>query len=261
MSQATVTERTSEARPSPGLSTLGAARVAPALTKRESVQKSGRREAVRKILLSCGVLSSIVYIGADVYAWTQYPGYSPVDQDFSELLAEGAPTRAFLLMIDSAPYNLLVAALGLAILVWPAPKRVWHITGAMLMLYALFSFLGGTVFEMDVRGAEPTARGALHPIVTAVQIVFMLLSIGFGAFMHGPRFRAYSIGTLATVLVFAGLSFLYVPAIAANQPTPWAGVVERVSIYAWMAWVVALAISVWRRQPTRPAGQLADGAA
>jgi hypothetical protein len=165
MTRAPLTERTAEASPSPGPSTLAGARRAPAVTLAKPVRETAPGDAIRKILLGCGVLSSIVYIGADVYAWTQYPGYSPVDQDFSELLAEGAPTRAFLVMIDSAPYNLLVTALALAILAWPAPKRVWRITGATLLLYALFSFLGGTVFQMDVRGpsqprAQPCTRSA-----------------------------------------------------------------------------------------------------
>ena len=50
---------------------------------RRDVQAGRRQDAVRKVLLGCGVLSSIVYVGAEVYAWTQYPGYSPISQAFS----------------------------------------------------------------------------------------------------------------------------------------------------------------------------------
>src|SRR5688500_15431251 len=137
------------------------------------------RNTVRKILLVGGALSSVLYIAADVYAWSQYPGYSPVSQAFSELLAEGAPTRSFMVALLGAPYNLLVAALGMGVWASPVWKRVARITGAMLVLYAIFSFLGGTVFQMDVRGTEGTARGALHPLATVVMILFMLLSMGF----------------------------------------------------------------------------------
>ena len=97
--------------------------------------------------------------------------------------------------VAGAPYNLLVAAVAVGVWMWPGRNRVAGITGAMLMLYAIASYLGGTVFQMDVRGAEPSARGALHPLATAVMIVFMLLSMVFGAFLHGARFRLYSIGT------------------------------------------------------------------
>lgn len=65
-------------------------------------------------------------------------------------------------------------------------------------------------------------------------IVFMLLSIACGAFLHGMRFRVYSIATLITIVIFAAITFAYVPQLAANQPTPWLGAVERVNIYAWM---------------------------
>jgi hypothetical protein len=202
--------------------------------------------SLRKVLLGCGVLSSVLYIAADVYAWSRYPGYSPISQAFSELLAEGAPTRSFLVALSGAPYNLLVAALGVGVWASPGRKRVSRVTGAMLVLYAIFSFLGGTVFQMDVRGTEATPRGALHLLATAVMVLFMLLSMGFGASLLGMRFRLYSIGSLLTVVVFAGLTFLYAPKIAANQPTPWLGLIERIGIYAWMLWVAVLAISLWR---------------
>jgi Protein of unknown function (DUF998) len=247
MSLATVTERTerrTEARPSPGPSAprLGRAFIARHVVA--AVAGAGR-DTARKALLGCGVLSSVLYVAADAYAWSRYPGYSPVSQAFSELLAEGAPTRAFMVALLGAPYNLLVAALGVGVWASPGRKRVVRLTGALLGLYALFSFLGGTVFQMDVRGTEGTARGALHPLATAVMVLCMLLSVGVGACLHGRRFRRYSIGTLLAVALFAGLTFLYAPQITANEPTPGLGLVERVSIYAWMLWVAVLALSLW----------------
>jgi membrane protease YdiL (CAAX protease family) len=209
-----------------------------------AVAGAGRATA-RKALLGCGVLSSVLYVAADAYAWSRYPGYSPVSQAFSELLAEGAPTRAFMVALLGAPYNLLVAALGVGVWASPGRKRMVRLTGALLGLYALFSFLGGTVFQMDVRGTEGTARGALHPLATAVMVLCMLLSVGVGASLHGRRFRSYSLGTLLAVTLFAGLTFRYAPQIAANEPTPGLGLVERVSIYAWMLWVAVLALSLW----------------
>ena len=66
------------------------------------------------------------------------------------------------------------------------------------------------------------------------------------------RFRLYSLGTLLTALVFAGLSFLQAAKLAANEPAPWLGLIERVSIYAWMLWVAVLAISLLRAPVGRP---------
>ena len=108
---------------------------------------------VRKLLLGCGVASSVLYIGTEVYAWSQFPGYSPISFAFSELLAEGAPTRALMVAVAGAPYNLLVAALGVG--VWMSSGgRVQRVNGALLVTYAVISYLGGTVFQMDPREAE-----------------------------------------------------------------------------------------------------------
>jgi uncharacterized protein DUF998 len=211
----------------------------------------------RKVLLGCGVLSSVLYIAADVSAWTQYPGYSPVAQAFSELLAEGAPTRPFMVAVAGAPYNLLVAALGVGVWMSPGRTRVARITGALLVLYALVSYLGGTVFQMDPRESGESVRTMLHERATAVMVLSMLLSMGVGAFLHGRRFRRYSLGTLLTVIVFAGLTFGQVARLAANEPAPWLGLIERVNIYAWMLWVAMLAISLWPRRDEQP--EAADG--
>jgi hypothetical protein len=216
---------------------------------------------VRKALLVCGVLSSALYITADVYAWSQYPGYSPVSQAFSELLAEGAPTRPFMVAVAGAPYNLLVAALGVGVWMSPGRRLLSRITGALLALYAAISYLGGTVFQMDPRGIEGSARTMLHERATVVMVVSMLLAMGIGAFLLGSRFRRYSLGTLATVVVFAGLTFQQVAKLAADEPAPWLGLIERVNIYAWMAWVAVLAISLLcarmeRRQRAIQAGRL-----
>src|SRR5215471_12974010 len=132
----------------------------PAAPSPQSRQPGGtRRDTIRRILLGCGIASSVLDIGAEMYAWTQYPGYSPISQVFSELLAEGAPTRPFLVMISGAPYNLLVAAFAVGVWMSAAQsRRLTHVTAVLLALYALFSFLGGTVFQMDVRGGEGTVR-------------------------------------------------------------------------------------------------------
>src|SRR5689334_19374663 len=81
-------------------------------------------ESIRKFLLGCGILSSMLYIGAEMYAWTRYPGYSPISQVFSELLAEGAPTRPFMVAVSTVPYNVLVAAFGIGVWISAGGRRV-----------------------------------------------------------------------------------------------------------------------------------------
>jgi hypothetical protein len=47
----------------------------------------------RKLLLICGIVSSGLYVAADILAAMRHEGYSYADQTISELSAIGAPTR------------------------------------------------------------------------------------------------------------------------------------------------------------------------
>jgi hypothetical protein len=53
-----------------------------------------RHRIIQGLLLLAGVLSSIVYVTADLLCGLRYPGYSFTDQVISELSAIGAPTTA-----------------------------------------------------------------------------------------------------------------------------------------------------------------------
>ncbi len=74
----------------------------------------------------------------------------------------------------------------------------------------------------------------------------MMLAIGFGAAAFGMRFRLYSIATLVILVVFGALTGMNGPRIAANLPTPWVGVWERINIGVFLLWVVALATALLR---------------
>jgi hypothetical protein len=204
-----------------------------------------------KTLLSCGLFSSLLYVATDLLASWRYPGYSAADQNYSELLATGAPTRPFLLVVAGF-YNLLVAAFGSGVWSAASPKRPAHITGVMMILYAIVSMVTPAIFQMDMRGAEMTPLGSLHPQMTALMSLFILLSIGFGAFLLGKGFRYYSFATIVVLMVFGFLTSAQVPQLVAGQPTPWMGFTERINIYATMLWFSLLSIALVRRERKEP---------
>ena len=94
-------------------------------------------------MLGCGVVSSVLYVVTDLLGTLRYPGYSSVDQEFSELTAQGAPSRPLMVALNVIPYTLLVAAFAVGVWTTAAPKRAARITGAMLLGYAAFGFAGG----------------------------------------------------------------------------------------------------------------------
>jgi hypothetical protein len=105
---------------------------------------------------------------------------------------------------------------------------------------------------MHLRGVEFTLTDTMHIVLAMVTVLLMLLAIGFGAAAFGKRFRLYSIATMVILVAFGALTGLDAPRIAANLPTPWVGVWERINIGVFLLWVVILAIALLRAQVERP---------
>ena len=103
---------------------------------------------------------------------------------------------------------------------------------------------------MHVRGTEGTLTDALHVTATVMTVLLFLLIIGFGATANGKWFRLYSYVTIVVLVGFGVWAFLDAPRIAANLPTPWLGVRERINIYSYMLWLAVLAIVLLRARGT-----------
>jgi hypothetical protein len=207
---------------------------------------------VRKILLGCGIVSSVLYIAVDILGTLRYPGYRYTEQQFSELTAAGSPVRPLMIALNVIPYTLLVAAFAVGVWTSARPKLAGRITGAMLLGYAAFGMAGGLFFPMNTREAlaagERGLSNAMHPPATAVMSLFMLLAMGFGSRLLGKRFRYYSYGTIVLLVVFGVLTSLQAGQMVADEPTPWMGLTERINIYATMLWVAVLAVGLLRTQ-------------
>jgi CubicO group peptidase (beta-lactamase class C family) len=204
----------------------------------------------RKALLLCGILSSALYVATDVLGGLRYEGYSFASQAISELMATGAPSEAFVdpLFIT---YGVLALAFGVGVRREGAGRsRALRITGALLMAYAALGFAGPTFFEMSPRGSGGPHSDAPHIILTGALVLLTLLAMGFGAFALGARFRIYSLATLVTVILFGALTAPYGARLAAGQPTPGFGILERINVYSSLLWVAVFAVALLRRRDT-----------
>jgi len=207
---------------------------------------------VRKILLICGIASSVLYVASDLLISWWDPNYSYRDQSFSELLAPGSPTRPLVLVLLAIPYGVLVAAFGAGVWASVGPRRAGRITAALLVGYAVLGAVGGVYLSAPTRevleAGEETWRNTLHLPATAVSVLSILLAMGFGATLLGRRFRYFSYAMILAILVFGVWAGLQAGRVAANQPTPWLGIVERANVYAIMLWVAMLSIGLLRAQ-------------
>lgn len=199
--------------------------------------------AVQRGLLACGVLSSLLYAAMLVFVPMRWPGYSSAAQSVSELSAIGAPTRS-LWVPFGALYTVLVAAFGLGVLRVARGNRALRVTGTILIAYGSLGLLWP---PMHLRGIQPTLTDTLHIAFAIATVLLMLLAITFGAVALGKGFRLYSIATMVVFALFGTLTFRDAPRIAANLPTPWMGIWERVNIGAFLLWVSVLAVVLLRR--------------
>jgi hypothetical protein len=207
---------------------------------------------LRKILLGCGIASSVLYIVADILVSWWDPNYSYRDQSFSELLAPGSPTRPLVLVVLAIPYGVLVTAFGVGVWASASRRRAGRITGALLVGYALTGALTGVFLSAPTRetleAGKETWRNTMHLPGTAVSVLCILLAIGFGSTLLGGRFRYFSYVTILAILVFGVWAGTQIGQMGENQPTPWLGIVERGNVYAIMLWLAVLAIGLLRAQ-------------
>jgi H+/gluconate symporter-like permease len=118
---------------------------------------------LRKILLVCGVVSSVLYVVVDVVGTLHYPGYRYAEQQFSELTTSGSPVRPLMIALSVVPYTLLVEAFAVGVWVPALHKRAGTITGAMLLGYAAFGMPGGWLTPMNAREALAAGEGCATP--------------------------------------------------------------------------------------------------
>ena len=211
---------------------------------------SPRRETLRKAFLVCGVVSSIYYVGVNVYVPTQWDGYSLTAGVVSELSAIDAPTRPLWVTL-MWPYTIMLIAAGIGVRMSAGQGRTLRAAGTLLVANAV----AGVFWPpMHLRGVEPTLTDTLHIAWSMAWLLVMLTVMGLGAASLGRRFRLYTFATLAVFIVFGTLTTLDGAKLAADQPTPWIGLWERINMAAGMLWIALLASALLRgRRPVREA--------
>jgi hypothetical protein len=204
---------------------------------------------IRKVLLVCGIVASLLYIATTIVAAMLWEGYRSTSQTVSELFAIDAPSRSLVIPL-MLTYGILMFAFGLGVWRSAGRNRALVVVAGLLIGKEVLGFVGTLFAPMHLRGVEGTLTDTMHAIITGVGVLLLLLTVGFGATAFGKRFRLYSIGTILIFLVCGTLAGLDGPRVAANLPTPWMGVWERINIFGYMLWVVVLAISLLRAQGT-----------
>jgi hypothetical protein len=203
----------------------------------------------RRYLLICGLLAPLVYVGAVILGGLLRPGYSHVAHAISELIAAGAPNTMLLNPLFTL-YDILLAAFGVGLLltVRAHPEQratrssVW---GALVLIVAgMLGVLMNLFFPQDPGGPPVTITGTVHVVLAGVlSLGTMLAMLWTGLWLrHISGLRAYwnySLTSLLLVFVFGGLG-----AAAIATHSPYLGLVERLTIGAFLQWVFVIALKL-----------------
>lgn len=201
---------------------------------------------IRKFLLILGILAASNYILADFITSQFYPGYSYINQTISELSAIGAPT-AQLWKDLTVLFSPMIILFGIGVFLSASKKLSLKISGALISLFGLSGY-SWIFFPMNVRGNIGSVSDTGHLVLAAITVLLLTLFIAFGSGAINLRFRLFSIFTILIMLFFGYLTATMAPQVAANQPTHWMGIFERISVFSPMIWMTVLATLLLRNR-------------
>jgi len=204
----------------------------------DDVSRTSSRGALGNTLLTCGIVASLLYVAADLVGALIWDGYRVKTFTISELSAINAPSRPVVPVLMLV-FGVLSLAFAVGVLL-TGRERGLRLTGWLLVAVGAVN-LAGPFVPMHLRGAETSLTDTLHIAATAVTSVLLALAIWFSRKAFDRGFRIYSLITLVVMIGFGALAGSDGPAIAANDPTPWVGVTERICIGAYLLWMIALA--------------------
>jgi hypothetical protein len=197
------------------------------------------------------VLAAVFYIGMDIVAAAFfYPGYDYTAQQVSELSAIGAPSRPFWL-VASPIYTALTIAFGVGVVLDSGGRWSLRTAGILIVVFAILGPLWPPMHMRGTVAAQMPETDVFHIAFAAAAVLLMLLYMIAGAIALPRAFRIYSAITIVAMLGAGYAASLQIPVIAAGLPTPWMGLVERISVYGPMIWLAVFGIALLREVPAR----------
>lgn len=198
------------------------------------------------VLLLCGIAASVLYVVMNIVIPMLWPEYSLLSHTVSELSAINAPTRMIWVPLGVI-YALLMVAFGVGVATAAGAKRSQKITGYLLVIYGAVSIYWPPMHQRVVLASDgETLTDTLHLIWAGVTVLLMVVTMCCGAAAFGTRFRWYSFLTILFLFVFGMVTSMGAGDVAANLPTPWIGIWERINIGLFLLWICTLALIVLR---------------
>jgi hypothetical protein len=220
--------------------------VSRAVSRGEVISRWWRGRTAKKSLLLAGVAAVVVYALGDVLSGLLHDGYSYLNQAISELSAFGSPVRPLMVTVILIP-NVLLLAFGIGLLRVARRRSLWWIGALQVAEFMLAGIATHTFWAMSSRDMATGFNDTMHITLSVVFSLLVVAMMVLSAVAYPGWFRLYALATTVVVAGCGMASSLAMAGIGQNH-TPWAGGFERISAYAYFAWLVVLAVIVIRHE-------------
>lgn len=193
---------------------------------------------LQRILLSCGIIAPLLYLGTDLLVGKLLKGYSFSAQSMSELGADGSPQRLLFVALTLLASAFMIA-FGVGVW-WAAGSTILPRIVAGLILGNAVTGLVAILFFPNRFGVRPEF-GTPGVLLMFLSVLCFVLAMLLGAVAFHGWMRILSIAIPAAYVLLAFLRF----ATAAKSAAGTEGLIgtqERTMAYSFFLWVFALAI-------------------
>lgn len=195
-----------------------------------------------KIILLCGVISPLIYIGMTILGGALIPGYSHIKDTVSELMSPGAPNKG---LMDTlmALSSIFMTLFGIGVLQFVKSSgqgnRLAVIGALLLIILGILQVVVVLFFPQDPMGTELTFPGKMHiGLVAAQALMSILIPLFVGLWLRRasimPGYGIYSIVS-AALIVAMGIAIF-------PLGTSIMGLTERITVLIYDLWLIIIAM-------------------
>ncbi|HEY5973687.1 MAG TPA: DUF998 domain-containing protein [Geobacteraceae bacterium] len=199
----------------------------------------GLPNMAEKILLFCGILAALLYLGTDWLAGRALQGYSFAAQSMSELSAAGSSTRSLVVSLNLVA-GILMIAFGVGVWRAAGPVLLPRVVAGLVIGNAAGGLIA-TLFFPNRFGERPVFASA-GVIIMLFSVLFLVLAMVIGAAAFGGWLRVLSIALPVAYILLAVLRFATASTASSGGAVSLVGIQERTMSYGFLLWVMALGI-------------------
>ncbi len=193
---------------------------------------------LQKILLSCGILAPLLYLGTDLLAGKLLKGYSFSAQSMGELGAAGSPVRPLVAALTLVAGAFMIA-FGVGVWRETGPSILPRIVAGLILGNAVTGLVA-TIFFPNRFGVRPEF-GTPGVLLMFLSVLCFVLAMIIGAVAFHDWMRILSIIIPTAYVLLAILRFATAASSAAGAAVL-IGTQERTMGYSFLLWTMALAI-------------------